>query len=155
MSAALQPIAPQQDVLPHSYVIIKKAQLCSGCGTLHESCDLYLKTHLRTRLGAGKYVINLRPLTTPEYRLPIETIHQALTRIPFCHECVSPISVAHLKPLPSVEAPTPVRAALLDTDLARNSGPLPDPKANEVSRLRTSAVSPRKKPTLEDIFSTL
>lgn len=150
---AIQPIAPQQDVLPHSYVIIKKSQLCTGCATLHESCDLYLKTHLKTRLGAGKYVTNLRPLASLEYRLPIETIHQTLTRIPFCHECVSDRAVAHLKPLPSIEAPTPLRAALLDTDLARNSGPLAtaSEKASEVSRLRST----KQKPTLDDVFATL
>ncbi len=87
------------DVAPHTYVLHRRSQHCSNCGTLHEYSQCYAKTHLRSRTGAGKYVTNLRPLDSPQFNLPIEVMTAPAERVPFCCECFTAISLAHL-PLP-------------------------------------------------------
>lgn len=95
------------DILPTAYVLHIHSQKCLGCGTLHEHPALYAKTHLRSRTGAGRYVINLRPLIRPEFNLPIQTLRAATTEIPFCQECVRDDMLTHL-PIPAPVAPPQV-----------------------------------------------
>lgn len=90
------------DILPSKYVLMKHSQVCSTCGTLHESNDLYVQMNLAPRFKTGKYITNLIPLSTqPQYRLPIEIRILATKNIPFCCECAEDALLAHLPPPPA------------------------------------------------------
>lgn len=87
--------SPSSGPIPTSYVVYRRAQHCTNCGTLHEYVELYAKTHLRSSAG-GKYITNLRPLDQPEYNLPIEIMPGSTRKVPFCHECADRLSLSNL-----------------------------------------------------------
>jgi hypothetical protein len=106
-NAAAVPITsadPHREVVPHSYVVWHKPQHCKTCGTTHSHSELYAKTHIRSQLGIGKYITNLRPLDTPKYNLPVEIIQAPPTEVAFCAECYDRVD---LKALPSPPASVP------------------------------------------------
>ena len=78
------------DPIPHKYVSIKRTQECACCHLIHEWCEVYSYTELRSTMGY-KRVQNLRALNWPKYRLPIEQWEDETTvLIPFCHDCNEP-----------------------------------------------------------------
>src|SRR5262245_46450637 len=93
-------LAPERDVIPHAYVLHVRTCECKNCGETREYTELYIKTHLRTRTGAGRYVTNLRPCITPEFRLPIETVPIEKRVVPFCSVCVWDYERAGMLALP-------------------------------------------------------
>lgn len=139
---------PHRDVLPHAYVIRVRQQLCKCCGALSQFSELYAKTHLRSQLGVGKYITNLRPLMPegPLYDLPIEREFFPPTETPFCHNCHEP-SLHDLPQLP----PQP--------DHLRIVGGPNDPPAAAKAAAKSTAKgtdaaksSPKKKPTIADLL---
>jgi hypothetical protein len=76
--------------IPTKYVSIKRTQQCVCCNRVHEWCELYAYTELRSTLGY-KRVENLRHLEWPKYRIPIEQWEDTkCTVLPFCHACNQP-----------------------------------------------------------------
>jgi hypothetical protein len=89
-------------VPPHRYVIMQRSQHCQTCNATHNWSELFALTHLRSQLGKGKYITNLRPLDAPRYNLPIERRPAAtIVEVPFCHACPS-ISLDSLPDPPSL-----------------------------------------------------
>src|SRR5215475_6436412 len=79
-----------QGVIPTKYISIKRTQACACCNRVHEWCELYAYTELRSTLGYRR-VENLRRLEWPKYRLPIEQWEDTkCTVLPFCHDCNEP-----------------------------------------------------------------
>lgn len=124
--------SPAKDFPPHSYVIRKYSQLCR-CGTLHEFCEIFAKTHIKPRLGAamGKsYITNLRPVKGPEemlYNLPVSVEIMAQhpsvpTRLLVCYECIAQDSLSHLPPAPAITEPV-TAPELRATPFVKNSTP--------------------------------
>jgi len=136
----IRPVDPTRGLAPHAYVVQKTTQICVCCSTTHHSSTIYAKTHIKSNLGLGKSITNLRPLPHPTslYNLPIELIFLPHTTIPFCHECASHASLAHYP------------SARIDPSTARtpiNSTPQPITKPNlHQSPLR------RKAPTMDDLI---
>lgn len=131
---------PHAQVLPHAYVCMTHSQRCLNCALTHKWSTLYAKTHMRSTLGAGKYITNLRPLTRPEYNLPIETIQATETTTPFCHQCAATVTLSHLPPLPITEpAARPIAG----------HGPA---AATAAAGLGPTKREPRKPATIDDLL---
>lgn len=100
-------MAPQADIPPHHYVCLRKTQVCLRCQTQHSWTELYSETHLRSRLHAGKYVTNWRPIKTLsdiQYNLPITQLTHPVDRVPMCFECSGQATLAHLPQPPQPKA---------------------------------------------------
>lgn len=96
--------------VPSKYISIKRTQACQCCDLVHEYCELYAYSEMRTSLGMGKRVENLRRVTWPRYNLPIEQWEDnKVVLLPWCHDCLEP----SLQMTPGcVEPPPPQRVTL-------------------------------------------
>lgn len=97
--------AAPEDISPHKYIIIERPQLCKCCGSQHSWSEVFGLYHLRSQLGVGKYITNLRAVSEPKWDVPIEMQKAKPTVLPFCHKCHEP-SLAHSglpKPPPTVQ----------------------------------------------------
>lgn len=138
----LKPITPLADLIPLSYVIIKKSQQCLCCGAKHEFTELYLKSRAHSRFFS-RSVLNLHRLDrAPQWNLPIETVPQKREDLPFCHSCNEP-TLNDLPPPPQLE---PTRAPFTVV-----SSPAKPPETRGEAPTR----KPTTRPTLDDIFSKL
>lgn len=101
------------DVIPVSYIIHTRETHCLHCGTISHSSDVYALQFLRSKLGAGKPVQNLVPVTDRfQYNVPVVRKPLGTRRVPACHECET-IDLSHL-PLPP--APEKVIVGLSNKD---------------------------------------
>lgn len=134
-----------RDVLPHAYVIRVRQQRCKCCNALSQFSELYAKTHLRSQLGLGKYITNLRPLMPegPLYDLPIERELFPVTEIPFCHNCNHP-TLHDLPPLP--QPPDHLRIVGAPND------PKSPAKGGSTATATKTATATRSKPTKDDLL---
>lgn len=133
-------LAPQADVPPHSYVLVKHLQVCLHCQSQHEWSEPYSKTFLRSR-WERKYVTNLRPIRSPadvQYNLPIGVICREPTRVPFCHECFASVTLSHLPSPPKPED----KSTIIGTSSPAEGG--------TVTRSVTRSAKP--KPTIDDLL---
>ena len=133
---------PPPTVPPSRYVLVKRSQFCTACNTRHESSELYSHHNLPAAWNRGT-VRNLKPLTRPEFNLPIEVVVAKVLEIPFCHDCVMSTSLAHLPPAPQEDH----RVVRLSAD----GKPTSDPGNG------TAAPARPKKPvaTVDDIFAAI
>lgn len=138
----LKPITPLADLIPLSYVIIKKSQQCLCCGAKHEFTELYLKSRAHSHYF-HKSVLNLHRLDRkPQWNLPIETVSQKREDLPFCHSCNLPT----LNDLPPPPRPEPTRAPFTIVQT---------PPRASAARSNTDGRKTSTRPTIDDIFSRL
>lgn len=105
---------PLPEAHPRAYTILRTAQLCRNCSSLHETSQLMLRCELPARYGMGASVTQMKALTgDPQFNLPIETRTLETRSIPFCHTCQGWSSmtngatcVSHLPPPPADDTRT-------------------------------------------------
>lgn len=122
--------SPLPEAQPRAYTILKSSQLCSHCGSLHESSQIMVRCELPARYGMGASLTQLKALTqAPEFCLPIEVRNLETKRIPFCHECWDATrpttlhpAISHLPPPPSAESGRIVGLRDPNAGEARGSG---------------------------------
>lgn len=139
-------LIPQREVLPRKYVLHLHSQVCKNCGTLHEWSLAYAFNNMSSRMGSGKLVVNLVPVESFDWNLPVEVVRAPRKVIPVCQECASTISLSHLPdPRRSVEwlqlyavAPAPVRVA--------------ESAGASINKKPKKAKSPKRSLTIEDLL---
>lgn len=128
--------AALREAAPEAYVMWLQTRHCRGCGRIHETFDLFVRTALRGTWGLGK-ASNLRPFHgTPQYNLPIEVRQREALNTFTCHICVRETSLAHL-PLPPAQ----------DTRLLNGVQEAPEAPATR----DTSKTPAKAKPTIADL----
>lgn len=96
---------PNVGIPPCRYVLMVHTQVCDCCHKSQTHSEVYAETHLKSRLEAGKYITNLRPVQWPSrafdalYDLPITRRDTKPTSVPFCHLCHEP-SLSHWPKVP-------------------------------------------------------
>ena len=124
-----------EGIVPHRYVAIERKQRCECCHNIHTWTECYALTYMRSSLGMGKYVSNLRPVDYVKYRLPIEQVRATkVDRVPFCHACLSPTLMQTGDPLldpPPAQPPPPehvVGVKIKSPSKPKTTKPKPEPR---------------------------
>lgn len=101
-NSSVEPTPPQADVLPmpislipsssfipKEYQIHLHSQICECCKSLHEWSIVYAFNEITTRLGSGKNIRNLVPVSHFSYNVPVRVLKVPSRPTPACHECSS------------------------------------------------------------------
>lgn len=90
------------DFIPHEYRMFLRTQVCTHCGAIHETSEVYALNKLRSRTGAGKFVENLVPVHRIDWNLPVKAISLEERMTPFCHLCTGVLTeIMHGLPTPT------------------------------------------------------
>lgn len=114
-----------QDIPPHKYIVMLHSQRCKCCGGVNEWSEVFALTHLKSTLGHGKYVTNLRAVEEPKWNLPIAVQRSEPTVIPFCHRCHQPSLANSGLPEPPKSDPQKVPTWLSDRSKGPNANVTP------------------------------
>lgn len=119
--------APAFDPIPDRYVILRRTQICSCCGSEHAWTELFTETTLR-HSTTGATVTNLRRADNLRFNLPITSRAAPPTTTPVCHTCPS-------------------------TDLSSALSQLPPPDffGDQLAPLWVNSTRAAAKPTLDDL----
>lgn len=100
---------PLPEARPVAYVVLRSAQICRHCQTMHETSQVMLRCEMTSRHAMGSKVIQMKALqNAPEWKLPIEYRIAETKSIPFCHECFQDAhtAVSHLPVPPAADTRT-------------------------------------------------
>lgn len=137
---------PHTGIVPSKYISIKRTQACACCNRVHEWCELYAYSEMKSTLGF-KRVENLRKLDWPKYRLPIEQWEDTKCHIlPFCHDCNEP-SLMNSRDM--LDPPPPVRLHIVGTP----QSPKPADDRIQAPKTPTPKAEKRSVDALMDLIS--
>lgn len=149
MSSPPLPIAPVADiaVVPSSYRIILRKNICTHCGDSHTTLEAYALARIRTTDPRNSgHITHLIPITEFRYNVPTSFVWGAAIHAPRCIECLN----WHVK-------------TGFDTNLSHLPSPPPPPRtvvavhqeaeAKPKPSLRSHSL--RAHPTLTDLLADL